>query len=103
MKAIDILEWIVKESINGEFLNLVDVPEEGNEEWEQNEGWWLNQFGMYPPCPIEKGKYLYYYTSAIDEEIDNGCYVQPDATIELSDEHGFDYIYLYKVEDVFNV
>ena len=54
---------------------------------------------MYPPCPIEKGKYLYYYTSAIDEEIDNGCYVQPDATIELSDEHGFDYIYLYKVED----
>lgn len=99
MKATEILEWIVKESINGEFLNFVDVPEEGNEEWEQNEGWWLNQFGMYPPCPIEKGKYLYYYTSAIDEEIDNGCYVQPDATIELSDEHGFDYIYLYKVED----
>lgn len=95
MKAIEILDWICRESIEGEFLNIIEVPEEGENEWEQNEDWWINQMGMYPPYPIEKGRYLYYYTSAISDEIDNGCYVQPNATIELSNE----YILLYKVED----
>ena len=92
MKATEILEWIVKESINGEFLNLVDVPEEGNEEWEQNEEWWYDWCGSCPPHSIPSGKYMYYYTCAISDKINN---VQPDATIEFPCED----IYLYKVED----
>lgn len=42
MKAIEILEWICKESIEGEFLNIVDVPE--TSWWEQNEEWWMQMF-----------------------------------------------------------
>lgn len=100
MKAIEILEWIVKDSINGEFLNLVDVPEEGNEEWEQNEEWWNNWCGSCPPSPIPSGRYLYYYQSAICDTIYfNGQFHEPDAQIELPCEDGYDYIYLYKVED----
>lgn len=91
MKATEILEWIVKESINGEFLNLVDIPEEGGKEWQQNEEWWYDWCGSCPPHSIPSGKYLYYYTSAISEI----CNVQPDATIEFPNED----IYLYKVED----
>lgn len=99
MKATEILEWIVKESINGEFLNLVDVPEEGKEEWQQNEKWWNTWCGSCPPSPIPSGRYLYYYQSAIcDTMWFNGQYHEPDAQIELPCEDGFDYIYLYKVE-----
>jgi hypothetical protein len=100
MKATEILEWIVKESINGEFLNLVDVPEEGNEEWEQNEEWWYDWCGSCPPHSIPSGQYLYYYHSVICDTIySNGKYNGPDAKIELPCEDGLDYIYLYKVED----
>lgn len=95
MKAIDILEWIVKESINGEFINLVNVPEEGDNEWQQNEEWWIYQFGMYPPYPIPSGRYMYYHTS----QIPYGQLEEPDATIELPTERGWDYIHLYKVEE----
>lgn len=35
MKAKSILDWIVKESINGELLNMIEVPAVGDEEWEQ--------------------------------------------------------------------
>lgn len=41
MKAKDILRWIINESIEGEYLNTIDVPNEGDESWEQNESWWL--------------------------------------------------------------
>lgn len=100
MKAIEVLSWIVNESIEGEFLNIVDVPEEGDNEWNQNEEWWVNQFGMYPPCPIEDGRYLYYYQSTVCDTIYfNGQYHVPDAQIELPTEDGFDYIYLYRLED----
>lgn len=101
MKATEILEWIVKESINGEFLNFVDVPEEGNEEWEQNEEWWNTWCGSCPQRPIQNGRYLYYYQSAICDTIySNGKFNEPDAQIELPCEDGYDYIYLYKVEDL---
>ena len=101
MKAIQILEWVVKESIDGEFLNFVDVPEEGENEWQQNEEWWNVWCGNYPPHPIKCGHYLYYYQSAICDTIYlNGQYYGPDAQIEIPDDKsGFDYIYLYKVED----
>jgi len=100
MKAIHVLEWVVKESIDGEFLNLVDVPEEGENEWQQNEEWWTVWCGGCPPCPIPSGRYLYYYQSAICDSIYfNGQYYEPDAQIEIPDENGFDYIYLYKTEE----
>ena len=100
MKATEILEWIVNEPVSGEFLNFVDVPEEGNEEWEQNEEWWTGWCGNYPPHPITSGRYLYYYQSAICDTIYfDGKFNEPDAKIEVPCEDGFDYIYLYKVED----
>lgn len=99
MKAIKILEWICNESIEGEHLNIVEVPEEGKESWQQNEDWWIAMFGMYPPSPVAPGRYLYYYTSAICDEIDTGSYVPADASIELPTENGFDYIYLYLLEE----
>lgn len=92
MKSIDILDWICRESIDGEFLNMVEVPEEGEHEWEQNEDWWINQFGNYPPYPIAAGKYLYRYGDTI-------CHQAPDAEIELATMDGFEYIYLYQLED----
>ena len=100
MKAINILTWIVKESIEGEFISFVDVPEEGENEWEQNEGWWNTWCGSCPAHPIQSGHYLYYYQSAICDTIYfNGQYHEPDAQIEIPTDNGFDYIYLYKVED----
>lgn len=50
--------------------------------------------------PIAAGKYLYYYNSAIDKAIHTTEKAfEPDAQVELSVEDGFDYIYLYKLED----
>ena len=100
MKAKDILRWIINESIEGEYLNTIDVPNDGDESWEQNESWWLETFGGLPPMPIAAGKYLYYYDSAICEAIHTTEKTfKPDAQVELSVEDGFDYIYLYKLED----
>lgn len=104
MKAKDILEWICRESINGDYLNVVDVPEEGENEWEQNEEWWYNHFGMCPPFPVVSGKYLYFYASQVFPNVydSNGCECDADAQIELPNEDnmwGYDYINLYKLED----
>ena len=99
MRAKDILRWIINESIEGEYLSTIDVPNEGDESWEQNETWWLEAFDGVPPMPIA-GKYLYYYDSAISEAIHiMGKTFKPDAQIELSFDNGLDYIYLYKLED----
>lgn len=98
MKAIEILEWIVNESINGEFLNFVNVPEEGNENWEQNEEWWNTWCGSCPPKPIPSGRYLYYYSGSHDEIRDKNNYVRtPDVVVHLEDDE--ELIYLYKLED----
>lgn len=98
MEAKDLLKWIIAKSINGEFLNIIDVPEEGENEWQQNEEWWINQLGMYPPYPIEAGKYMYFYASQVlGAELED-----PDAEIEICNAdnmYGYDYIYLYKLED----
>lgn len=50
MKAKEILDWIIKESINGEILHYIDVPEQGDAEWEQNENWWWNMLRSLPPA-----------------------------------------------------
>lgn len=101
MKARNILKWVVKESINGEFLGMVIVPNEGDEEWEQNEQWWIDMFGGVPAGPIEEGEYLYFYSSQIPDGIHTDAfgYAEPDAQIELPQRHGWDYINLYKLED----
>lgn len=89
MKAIEILEWIANSSINGAHLNFIEVPEEGACEWQQNEDWWMDNLGL-PPEPIEKGRYLYFYETCLDNTLG-----EPDTKIELTD----DYIYLFRVED----
>jgi hypothetical protein len=60
-----ILSWIVDDSINGEFLYIIDVPEEGDESYEQNEEWWISMLGACPPYPVKPGKYLYFCTDSI--------------------------------------
>ena len=68
----EILEWIIVNSIEGEFLAIAIVPEEGNEEWEQNEEWWIHMFGGTPPNAQSSGEYLYFYSDTIDDESING-------------------------------
>ena len=103
MKTSTILEWIISQNINGKFLHTIDVPEEGEEEWQQNEEWWCEALGFYPPAPIEAGRYLYFYVSEVEEDVwdaYNG-YCEPDAEIEVCNSdhlYGYDYIHLYKLE-----
>lgn len=96
MNAFEILEWICQESISGEDLDLVDVPDVET----QTKEWWCDTMGGCPPHTIPSGSYLYYYQSAICDTIYfGGQYHQPDAQIEIPDENGFDYIYLYRIDD----
>ena len=93
MKASEILQWVCRESINGEDLCIVDVPEDATEEW------WYNMFGGCPPYVIPSGKYLYYYASTISSY---GIGVDPDTEIELCNTgtmYDYDYICLFKIED----
>lgn len=94
MKAIHILKWICRESINGEDLNLVEVPDAGK----QTEGWWYDTMGGCPPHKILSGTYLYLYASSIPDGIND---ILPDAEIELCNAgtmFDYDYIYLYKID-----
>lgn len=95
MKATKIIDWIA-EIFAEDYISILDVPEEGDGEEQQNEEWWVNEVGNYPPFPIPSGKYLYYYESQIDTIIDH---TQPDAQIEIPTASGFDYINLYKIEE----
>ena len=90
MNAKQVLEWIVKESINGELLSFIDVPEEGDNEWEQNEDWWLNEMGGIPPSSVPSGRYLYFYEAIVDN------------TLEIADveiETNGDYILLFRIDE----
>ena len=100
MKAIEILDWICRESIEGELLNIVDVPSADAEEWDvrQDDEWWYEMFGACPPYPVSEGKYLYFYTSSMRSSLVE-YYLYPDAQIEIPFENGFDYINFYKLED----
>ena len=98
MKAIDLLNWIVRDSINGEFLGTIEVPCEE----EQTEEWWIDTFGGVPPHSISEGKYLYFYESQLPSaEVHDmrNAYVAPDTTIELPTDSGFEYIFLYMIEE----
>lgn len=89
----NILSWIVDQSIDGEYLDIIDVPEEGDESYEQNEKWWIQMFGVCPPRSIPSGKYLYFYTDSISDYL--WPKEQPDAEIEIENDV---YIYLYKID-----
>ena len=98
MKAIQILKWAVRESINFEFLNFVDVPDEHDKFMPQTEEWWQNFCGGCPPAPIAAGKYLYFYRDQYDEINYDGEYervFEPNATVEVDGTE----IYLYMIED----
>lgn len=100
MKAIQILNWIVKQSISGEILNFVDVPAKDDKFDPQDEEWWLNMFGYIPPAPIPEGKYLYYYSGSADEINFDGEFervFEPDCTICCADDE--ELIYFYRMED----
>lgn len=100
MKAIQILQWAVKNSINFEHLNFLDVPSEDDLFSPQTEEWWFNMVGNCPPHPIVEGKYLMFYRSQYDEIDFDGEYTQTfpaDAEIEIN--AGEDTIYLYLIED----
>ena len=97
MKAIQILQWAVRQSINFEFLNFVDVPDENDEFMPQTEEWWQNFCGGCPPGPIAAGKYLYFYSDNYDEINYDGEYekvFEPDAIVEVDGTE----IYLYMIE-----
>jgi hypothetical protein len=105
MKAIELLDWIVRDSINGEFLGTIEVPCKE----EQTEEWWIDTFGGVPPHSrgvpphsISEGKYLYFYESQLPSaEVHDmrNAYVAPDTIVELPTDSGFDYIFLYMIEE----
>lgn len=88
----NILAWIVDNAIDGEYLGIIDVPDEGDENDEQNEKWWMQMIGACPPHSIPAGRYLYFYTDCISEYL--WPEEEPDAEI---DNFGVS-IYLYKIE-----
>lgn len=94
------LDWVVGHSINGEFLNIIVVPEKGNEWGEQNDGWWMQMFGALPNETLAEGTYLYFYTSQIPDDVDNnfGRIFDPDMSLKLFN-NGYDWINFYKLED----
>lgn len=100
MKAKDLLDWLCQSSMDCKNVNTIIVPNEGEGESEQNEDWWFDMFGGVPPCAANAGKYLYYYDSVHPYAvlINGECYA-PDVTVEIPTDDGFDYAYLYEIED----
>lgn len=97
MKAIDILNWVVRYGVNGVFLGIIDVPND-DEKGLQSEEWWFDNLGACPPSPIEGGKYIWFHSSDIEDGIVvNGAFVEPDAECEVM--YDYDYILLYRLED----
>ena len=78
MTAKEILKWAIVESINCEKLMTIDVPEPGENEWQQNEDWWRFMVGGVPPYEIPSGEYILYW----EYDIPSGIY---DYEIELFD------------------
>ena len=97
MKAKEILKWMLRESVECELVNILDVPAEDDEFSPQDEEWWQNMLGAIPPAPLPSGEYVYYWRNSYDEIKDeHGNIVEPDATIE---DYDHDDIFLYRLED----
>ena len=98
MKAIEILDWIVRECVSGEELLLINVPSVDDEYTPQNDEWWYNELGESPEEMVDAGTYLVYHPNDARDFIYTPTkeYV-PDATVRFDD--GESISYLYKVED----
>lgn len=103
MKAMTFLLWICRENVSGEELLIVDVPEEGNEEWEQNAGWWQHQFGAVPDKMVPAGKYITIYEGQYFNNKDSFVYdddykkIEPDVTLTFSDDGKK--LWLYRLDE----
>ena len=98
MKAIDLLEWVVSESISGEDLLILNIPQDADDEW------FVNALGNKPDKKLTEGKYLLYYESSLGIEwiVTRFGKQEPDATIDAGytdAKECWDYIHLYKLED----
>ena len=98
MKATEILEWIVRECVEGERLLLINVPSVDDENVPQNDEWWYNMIGESPEEMVDAGRYLVIYPNDARDFICTPTmeYV-PDATIRIDD--GETIVYIYKVEE----
>lgn len=96
----EVLDWVIRHSINGEFLNIIEVPQKGNECGDQNDGWWMRMFGALVGEPLAEGKYLYFYTSQIPDNVDDnlGHVIKPDKSLRLFG-NGYDWINFYRLEE----
>ena len=96
MKAIDVLDCILYMGASGEDFTRIEVPAEDDEWTPQNEEWWLNEIGGYPPTAIEKGIYLVYFPNDARDWLQTDMrHFMPDATVEVGDS----VFYLYKLEE----
>lgn len=98
MKTIDVLKSIACCDYKENDLQIVYVPKEGENEWEQNEDWWMREIGAMPPSPIESGTYVYFNPNHVEFTMYDKYYevVEPDAEVELT---YMEYLYFYKLED----
>lgn len=94
MKAREILDWIIKYSLNGEDLNSVEISA-GNE-FESQPDFILRFFGCSPDKVIQPGEYLYVYSDVLPEDFYVSEFLK-DADLVLDCEDCK--IYLIRIED----
>lgn len=75
--------------------SIINVPEVGDGEDEQNEDWWINNAGGVPPSSIPAGVYVCVVNSWLS---DASGVIRPDAEVELFG-YGWNVLNLYKIED----
>ena len=93
----DALQWMIDYSINGEFINIIDIRDV-----EDQSEWWKDMFGGCPSVPVQEGKYMYFYSNQVydDVEDENGKVIEPDAQIELEyPNNTTEFIKLYRLDD----
>lgn len=95
MKAREILDWIIKYSLNGEDLNSVEIS--AGDEFESQSDFILHFFGCSPDKVIQPGEYLYVYSDILPVDF----YVLnllDGADLVLKSSEGYK-IYLFRIED----
>ena len=90
-KSKRLLEWAVKNNVDLDDFNIINVPDDD----EQTEEWWFDTIGACPPCAIEKGTYLCVERSVLNLFPPVGVEVDEEAEFPTYD--GFDYYQLFKL------
>lgn len=97
MKAIDMLTWMVKHTINTELVSFVSIFEGFD---------FQSYFGYDPKDEVPDGKYVYIYGDVVDlSDIDAllvSTHYEPVRIETDEDDHkngGKTTIYLFKIED----